>query len=690
MKKIYLTIPLLLLGCTDPNFNYPESEKKSLSFEAHNETINDPYLYMEDCQNLEVIAWADKQNEFTNNYLSGPKYDELHKQIKEAYSSEYYSMSFFDEESDYYYYNSGDNQHNQYIRKDDNKIILDPDTWSEDQTLNLASVSMSPDKKFLAYAVSDGGVDWRTINVIDLETMEELATPVTEVKFSSIDWSQDSQGFYYNKYPKPEEKNRLCEPSLNAAIYYFDISTGKSSLFYGEQNPEENYSLSFVGEDNIPLIRVINGSEEENHYIIKRDDVWELATPKNVASFNYQDSDAEGLFFLTNFEAANYRLVKVLFTGEILEIIPETALALKSVSILEDFIITNSINTDMNSFIEFHSKDGELLNHKIPNDIQGTLSSFSMHKEKLRFSVSNFINPTKYIDLDLDTLDYTIVWQDKVSNFDPADYKKTFTYYESKDGTMVPLTYFHKKDLDISAETPIFLYGYGGYNISIRPSFSRKYVGWLELGGIVAIANLRGGGELGKKWHNAGRLKEKQNVFDDFLYASKYLEASGIGNRKSTVISGRSNGGLLVGTSLVQNPNYFGATLPAVGVLDMLRFTEFTEGWGWRGDYGSPLLSKEDFDFNFDISPYHQLTEGECYSPTLVTTGRRDDRVVPSHSYKFTARIQEFQDCNNPVMLIDTVRAGHGSGGGAAMPKWKRIELFTSEQAFALKNLKKY
>ena len=205
----------------------------------------------------------------------------------------------------------------------------------------------------------------------------------------------------------------------------------------------------------------------------------------------------------------------------------------------------SSINTDMNSMVDFYSKDGELLDYKIPDDIEGTLSSFSMYKDKLRFSVSNFINPTRYIDLDLNTLDYTIVWQDKVSNFNPTDYEKTFTYYESKDGTMVPLTYFHRKDLEINTETPIFLYGYGGYNISIRPSFSRKYVGWLELGGVVAIANLRGGGELGKKWHNAGRLKEKQNVFDDFLYASKYLEANNIGNRKSTVISGRSNGCLL-------------------------------------------------------------------------------------------------------------------------------------------------
>ena len=687
MKKIYLAIPLLILGCSDTNFNYPASEKKPLSYDAHGETINDPYLYMEDCQNLEVIEWSDEQNAFTNNYLDGPEYDELYKQISEAYSSEYYSMDYFDEESDYYYYNSGSNQHNQYIKKDGNQVILNPDEWSKDQTLNLANVSLSPDEKYLAYSVSDGGVDWRTIYLINLQTMEKLEAAVTEVKFSSIDWDQDSKGFYYNKYPKPEEKNRLCEPSLNAAIYYFDINSGENSLFYGEVNPEENYSLSFVGDDDIPLIRVINGSEEENHYIIKRNESWELATPKNIASFDYQDSDEEGLFFLTNYQAPNYRLVKILFSGEILEVIPEKKLALKSVSFLDDFIIANSIDIDMNSLIEFYSMEGDILDYKIPNEISGTLGSFSMHDEKLRFSVSSFIEPTRYIDLDLESLDITVIWQDKVTNFNPSEYKKTFTYYESKDGTLVPLTYFHRKDVELNSQTPVFLYGYGGYNISIRPSFSRKYVGWLELGGVVAIANLRGGGELGKKWHNAGRLKEKQNVFDDFLYASKYLEAEGVGNRKSTVISGRSNGGLLVGTSLVQNPNYFGATLPAVGVLDMLRFTEFTEGWGWRGDYGSPLLSKEDFDFNFGISPYHQLENGECYSPTLVTTGRRDDRVVPSHSYKFVARIQEYQNCNNPVMLLDTVRAGHGSGGGAAMPKWKRIELFSSEQAFALKHV---
>jgi len=327
------------------------------------------------------------------------------------------------------------------------------------------------------------------------------------------------------------------------------------------------------------------------------------------------------------------------------------------------------------------------LDHIIPNEIQGTLSSFSMQNEKLRFSVSGFTTPTRYVDLNLETQEFNIVWEDKVSNFNPNDYQETFAYYDSKDGTKIPLTYFHRKDTTINANTPVFLYGYGGYNISIRPSFSRKYVGWLELGGVIAIANLRGGGELGKNWHDAGRLTKKQNVFDDFIYASKFLEQNGVGNRKSTAISGRSNGGLLVGTSLVQNPNYFGATLPAVGVLDMLRFTEFTEGWGWRGDYGSPLLNKADFDFNIEISPYHQLKEGECYSPTLVTTARRDDRVVPSHSYKFVARIQEFQGCNNPVMLLDTVRAGHGSGGGAAMPKWKRIELFSSEQAFALKHV---
>ena len=687
MKKIYLMLPLFLMGCNVSDFDYPESEKKSLSYIAHDEIIQDPYLYMEECQNTEVIEWSEAQNNFTNEYISGPKFENLHQQISEAYSSEYYSMEYFADESNYYYYNSGKSQHNQYVRKNDNRVILDPDSWSDDQTLNLASVSLSPDEKYLAYSVSDGGVDWRTIYLIDLETMQKLDFEVSEVKFSSIDWDKDSKGFYYNKYPKPDEKNRLCEPSLNAAIYYFDIESGEKTLFYGESNPEENYTLSFVGENNLPLIRVINGPEEENHYIIKQDNSWSLVTPKNVASFSYQGDDDEGLFFITNYEAPNYRLVKMLFSGEMIDIIPESQFALKNVSIQEDFIIADSINANMNSLIKFYSLEGGDLDHIIPNEIQGTLSSFSMQNEKLRFSVSGFTTPTRYVDLNLETQEFNIVWEDKVSNFNPNDYQETFAYYDSKDGTKIPLTYFHRKDTSINANTPVFLYGYGGYNISIRPSFSRKYVGWLELGGVIAIANLRGGGELGKNWHDAGRLTKKQNVFDDFIYASKFLEQNGVGNRKSTVISGRSNGGLLVGTSLVQNPNYFGATLPAVGVLDMLRFTEFTEGWGWRGDYGSPLLNKADFDFNIEISPYHQLKEGECYSPTLVTTARRDDRVVPSHSYKFVARIQEFQGCNNPVMLLDTVRAGHGSGGGAAMPKWKRIELFSSEQAFALKHV---
>ena len=687
MKKIYLIIPLILFGCNVSNIDYPVTKKQALSYEAHGETIEDPYLYMEQCQDKEVIEWSDQQNAFTNKYLMNSKFGEIFKEISEAYSSEYFSMSYFDEESNYFYYNSGSNQHNQYIRKSDNEVILNPDSWSDDQTLNLANVSLSPDERFLAYSISDGGVDWRTIIIKDLQTKKDLTTQVDEVKFSSITWDQDSKGFYFNKYPKPAEQNRLCEQSLNAAIYYFDLETEEETLFYGEINPEENYSLSFVGENNIPLIRVINGSEEENHYVIRINNSWELATPKNVASFDYQSDDEEGLFFITTYQAPNSRLVKILFSGEIVEIVAETEYALKSVSILEDFIVTNSVNKDMNSLIKFYSLDGEELSYSIPPEISGTLSSFSMYKDKLRFSASNFIQPQRYIDLDLETKEFLIFWEDKVSNFDPSSYTKTFTYYESKDGTKVPLTYFHKKDLEINNNTPVFLYGYGGYNISIRPTFSRKYVGWLELGGVVAIANIRGGGELGKSWHNAGRLMKKQNVFDDFLYASKYLESKGIGNRKSTAISGRSNGGLLVGTTLVQNPNYFGATLPAVGVLDMLRFTEFTEGWGWRGDYGSPLLNDLDFDFNIGISPYHQLKKGECYSPTLVTTARRDDRVVPSHSYKFVARAQEYQGCDNPVMLLDTLRAGHGSGGGAAMPKWKRIELFSSEHAFALMHI---
>ena len=525
-----------------------------------------------------------------------------------------------------------------------------------------------------------------------MESGQNLDHKVTEVKFSDITWKSDSSGFFYNKYPKPEDRLRLSQQSYDAAIYFFNIESGQEKLFYGEVNSEENYTVSFIGDDENILIKVITGSEEENFYLFGEDiDSLEVVTPMNEASFSYVSSDDEGLFFITNYQAPKYRLVKVLFDDfSMTEVIPESNLALKGASFVNDMIIADYIDNNMHSKIVFLTEQGETLDLAIPEEINGTQSGFQSIDEKtIMFSSSSFTQPDRYYNFNTETAEAVKVWEEEIPGFDPSDYQEVSAYYPSKDGTMVPITYSFKKSAKLNSNTPVFLYGYGGYNISIRPSFTPKYVAWLEMGGVLAVANLRGGGELGKAWHNAGRLDTKQNVFDDFLYASKFLEEQNIGNRKSTVISGRSNGGLLVGTTLIQNPNYFGATLPAVGVLDMLRFTEFTEGWGWRGDYGSPLENLDDFARNLQISPYHQLKIGECYSPTLTTTARRDDRVVPSHSYKFTARIQEYQGCNNPVMLYDTPRAGHGSGNGVAMPKWKRIELFSIEQSFALKNITK-
>ncbi len=688
----YLALALVLIGCSS-DFEYPASEKKRGSYNVGGTTIYDPYIYMEDFQAEEVVNWSEKQNALTIDYLKDSSFEEIKSVLKDAYRSEYFSASYFNPNSDFYFYNSGQDEHHLYIKKGDtNKVILDPNTWSNDQTLNLDKTSLSPDKKYLAYSITDGGVDWRTIKILDMESGLNLDHKVTEVKFSDITWKSDSSGFFYNKYPKPEDRLRLSQQSYDAAIYFFNIETGQEELFYGEVNSEENYTVSFIGDDENVLIKVITGSEEENFYLFGENvDALEVVTPMNEASFSYVSSDAEGLFFITNYQAPKYRLVKVLFDDfSMTEVIPESNLALKGASFVNDMIIADYIDTNMHSKIVFLTEQGKALDLTIPQEITGTQSGFQSIDEKtIMFSSSSFTQPDRYYNFNTETAEAVKVWEEEIPGFDPSDYQEVSAYYPSKDGTMIPITYSFKKSAKLNSNTPVFLYGYGGYNISIRPSFTPKYVAWLEMGGVLAVANLRGGGELGKAWHNAGRLDTKQNVFDDFLYASKFLEEQNIGNRKSTVISGRSNGGLLVGTTLIQNPNYFGATLPAVGVLDMLRFTEFTEGWGWRGDYGSPLENLDDFARNLQISPYHQLKIGECYSPTLTTTARRDDRVVPSHSYKFTARIQEYQGCDNPVMLYDTPRAGHGSGNGVAMPKWKRIELFSIEQSFALKNITK-
>ena len=692
----YLLILFLLTSCSadlgsPESFNYPESKRERTNYNLHGTTVMDPYFYMEDFESPYVVEWSNQQNAFVESYLEGSEISTIQDILSEAYSSEYFSMSYFNPESEYYFYNSGSEQHHLYMKKGD-AVILDPNLWSDDQTLNLDKVSVSPNKKYLAYSVTDGGVDWRTIKIMDLESNSNLDLEITEVKFSDISWKSDSSGVYYNKYPKPLPENRLSQQSYDAAIYFTDISTGQEELFYGEVNPEQNYTVSFIGEDKNILIRVVTGSEEENFYLYGSSiQTLEPITPINEASFNFMHADSEGLFFITNLEADNYRLVKVSFSDfQMTEVVAEQDFALKGASFVQDYLIADYIDhADISSEIKFFDHSGNKLDLQLPNSLKGTIGGFqSMGDNSIMFSVHSYTQPIQYFTYNPTEDLLELVWEEKIPGFNPDDYVEISTHYESKDGTMVPITYSHKSSIKLDKNTPIFLYAYGGYNISIRPAFTPKYVAWLEMGGVLAVANIRGGGELGKAWHNAGRLDTKQNVFDDFLYASKFLENNSIGNRKSTVISGRSNGGLLVGTTLVQNPNYFGAALPAVGVMDMIRFTEFTEGWGWRGDYGSPILNQTDFQRNIKISPYHQTKIDVCYSPTLTTTGRRDDRVVPSHSYKFTARLQEYQGCTNPVMLYDATRAGHGSGNGVAMPKWKRIELFSIEQSFALKNIK--
>ena len=502
----YLLILFLLTSCSadlgsPESFNYPESKRERTNYNLHGTTVMDPYFYMEDFESPYVVEWSNQQNAFVESYLEGSEISTIQNILSEAYSSEYFSMSYFNPESEYYFYNSGSEQHHLYMKKGD-AVILDPNLWSDDQTLNLDKVSVSPNKKYLAYSVSNGGVDWRTIKIMNLETNNNLDFEITEVKFSDISWKSDSSGVYYNKYPKPIQQNRLSQQSYDAAIYFTNISTGNEELFYGKVNPEQNYTVSFIGEDRNILIKVVTGSEEENFYLYGSSiQALEPITPINEASFNYVHADNEGLFFITNLEANNYRLVKVSFSDfQMTEVIAEQDFALKGASFVKDYLIADYIDqADISSEIKFFDHSGNKLDLQLPNSLKGTIGGFqSTGDNSIMFSVHSYTQPIQYFTYNLTKDLLELVWEEKIPGFNSDDYVEISTHYESKDGTMVPITYSHKSSIKLDKNTPIFLYAYGGYNISIRPAFTPKYVAWLEMGGVLAVANIRGGGELVK------------------------------------------------------------------------------------------------------------------------------------------------------------------------------------------------
>lgn len=671
---------------------YPKTEKGNVIDDYFGEKVNDPYRWLEDDRSKETESWVKAQNKVTFDYLDQiPMREKLRQQLEKVWNYEKISAPRKHGDFMYFYKNDGlQNQYVMYRQKGDKKpeVFLDPNTFSKDGTTSLGATSFTKDGKLLAYSISEGGSDWRKIIVIDALTKEIKGDTIIDVKFSGISWYKN-EGFYYSSYDKPKG-SELSAKTDQHKLYYHKLGTKQADdkVIFGIDK-KRRYVGGRVTDDNSYLIISASKSTSGNELYIK-----DLTNPNNklmtiVDNFNSDnyliDNKGSKLYISTNLNAPNKRVITVDANNPTpknwKDLIPETKEVL-STSTGSGYIFAKYM-VDAISKVKQYNYDGKLIRDiKLPG--VGTASGFGGEKEDetLYFNFSNYITPSSIYQLNPENGESTLYKKPDV-NFDSSKYESKQIFYTSKDGTKIPMIITYKKGLNLDGKNPTILYGYGGFNISLTPSFSVANTVWLANGGVYAVANLRGGGEYGKAWHDAGTKLKKQNVFDDFIAAAKYLIDNKYTSSNFLAIRGGSNGGLLVGAVMTQRPDLIKVALPAVGVLDMLRYHTFTAGAGWSYDYGTANDNKEMFEYLKNYSPVHNVKKGIQYPATLITTGDHDDRVVPAHSFKFAAALQEKQTGNNPVLIRIETNAGHGAG----TPTSKTIQQYADIFAFTFYNM---
>ena len=673
---------------------YPETSKKPIVDTIFKTAVVDNYRWLEDDRSKETENWVKSENEVTFDYLSKIPYrEQLKERLSELWNYEKVGTPFIEGGYTYFYKNNGlQNQYVVYRKKGESEteVFLDPNTFSEDATTSLGSLSFSKDGKTVAYSISEGGSDWRKIIVMDAESKLIKEDTLVDVKFSGISWYKN-EGFYYSSYDKPKG-SELSAKTDQHKLYYHKLGTlqKEDTVIFGEKPSEKHrYIGGYVTEDNNYLVISAAVSTSGNKLFIK-----DLSKPntKLITILNHVKSDtyvAENrgtkLYLVTNLNAPNKKVVTVDFSNPTsenwIDFIPETENVLSLNSGAGYFFAEYMV--DAVSKVLQYNFDGKLIREvKLPG--VGSSSGFGGKTEakELYFSFTNYNTPNSSYKFNPKDGTYESYWKPSIA-FNSDDYISNQVFYTSKDGTKIPMIITHKKGIELNGENPTILYGYGGFNVSLTPSFSIANAVWMEQGGVYAVPNLRGGGEYGKKWHDAGTQLKKQNVFDDFIAAAEYLIAEKYTSSDYLAIRGGSNGGLLVGATMTQRPNLIKVALPAVGVLDMLRYHTFTAGAGWAYDYGTANDSKEMFHYLKGYSPVHNVKKGIKYPATLVTTGDHDDRVVPAHSFKFAAELQEKQAGQNPVLIRIETNAGHGAG----TPVTKTIEQYSDIFGFTLFNM---
>lgn len=700
MRCILSALALVLASGTvfgQTNLTYPPTRTTNQVDVYHGVTVADPYRWLEDDNSAETKAWVAAQNRVTFDYLGKiPQREKIHQRLTQLWNFERYGVPF--KEGGRYFFSRNDGLQNQSVLYTlpsltaQPTLLLDPNTLSADGTVALAGIAVSPSGNYLAYGISVAGSDWEEWKVRDVRTGRDLEDEVKWVKSSGASWLKDNSGFFYSRFDAPTEATKMTAANYFQKLYFHRLGTPQSAdrlVYHRDDQKEWGFDGGVTDDGHYLIISVSQGTERKNRLFYQ-----DLTDPKAKvvellndfdAQYQFIDNDGPVFWFQTDLDAPRGRVIAIDINhpekANWREIIPQAAESLKNASTLNNSLICTYLK-DAHSQVKLFSLAGKFLRElELPGI--GTAGGFGGKRGDTEtfYAFASYTTPGTIYRLDLNAGTNSVFRAPKV-DFNPADFETKEIFYTSKDGTRVPMFITHKKGIKLDGNNPTLLYGYGGFDISITPAFNVANLVWMELGGVYAVANIRGGGEYGETWHQAGMKLKKQNVFDDFIAAGEWLIANHYTSPKKLAIAGASNGGLLIGACETQRPDLYGACLPQVGVMDMLRFNQFTVGWGWTSDYGSPQ-NAEEFQALHAYSPLHNIRPGVKYPATLVLTGDHDDRVVPAHSFKFAATLQADQAGSAPILIRIETRAGHGAG----KPTTKIIAEAADKWAFLVKSL---
>ncbi len=674
IKQILLAagaVSLTSCAVQQNTMKYPEAEKSNHTDTYFGVQVADPYRYLEDDVDATKV-WVDDQVAFSQNYLATiPFREQLKNELREIWNYEKIGAPFKEGDFTYFYKNDGLQAQSVLYRTDKNgktEVFLDPNKFSSAGTTSLSQLSFNKKGNLAAYAISEGGSDWNKIIIIDALTKNQIDETLIDVKFSGISWLGD-QGFYYSSYDKPKEGTVLSGMTDKHKVYFHKLGTKQSEdqlVFGGDQTPRRYLGAGVTEDEKYLIISAANATNGNELYIKDLQNNGDFVQINSGFDINADvvDTNGEEIFIYTDKDAPNKRLVKTKINNPTpenwVDVIPETKDVLGISKGGKYFFATYM--TDAIDQVKQYDKTGKLI-REISLPGKGNVGGFSGKKSEtdIYYSFSNYITPGTTYKFNTET-GVSEVYQKPKVKFNPEDYVSEQVFFTSKDGTRIPMMINYKKGLKRDGKNPTILYSYGGFNISLQPGFSVVNAVWMDNGGIYAVPNIRGGGEYGKKWHDAGTKLQKKNVFEDFIAAGEYLHKNGYTSKEYMALSGRSNGGLLVGATMTMRPDLAKVAFPGVGVLDMLRYNKFTAGAGWAYDYGTAEESKEMFEYLKSYSPVHNVRTGVCYPSTMIITSDHDDRVVPSHSFKFGAELQEKQSCSNPILVRIEKNAGHGAG----------------------------